>query len=88
MHVGTGSKAHLNFFTLGDYHDSWARIDGKWRMTHRTKHSHASQGSIEVLGAGPQRLAELIQLNIDERPVASGLLLVSPPSTTRVCPVM
>ncbi|AGT94668.1 hypothetical protein O5Y_24250 [Rhodococcus erythropolis CCM2595] len=53
MHVGTGSKAHLNFFTLGDYHDSWTRIDGRWRMTHRTKHSHASQGSIEVLGTGP-----------------------------------
>ncbi|OYD66876.1 nuclear transport factor 2 family protein [Rhodococcus sp. OK302] len=53
MHLGTGSKAHLNFATLGDYHDSWARVDGTWRMTHRTKHSHGIRGSIEVLGAGP-----------------------------------
>jgi hypothetical protein len=53
MHLGTGSKAHLSFSTLGDYHDSWALIDGVWRMTHRTKHSHGVRGSIEVLGAGP-----------------------------------
>lgn len=53
MHIGRGDKAHLYFSTLGDYHDQWALVDGRWRMTHRTKKSDATRGTLEVLGPGP-----------------------------------
>ena len=53
MHLGTGELAQSSFRTLGDYHDEWAKIDGRWWLTHRTKHNHASLGSFEVLGPGP-----------------------------------
>lgn len=55
MHKGAGDKAHLSFSTLGEYHDSWVRRDGRWRMTHRRKLNRAHLGSIEVLGPGPAR---------------------------------
>ncbi|HQR04650.1 MAG: nuclear transport factor 2 family protein [Proteobacteria bacterium] len=53
MHKGTGDKAHLTFSTLGDYHDQWRRVEGVWRMSHRTKHNRAHLGDITVLGKGP-----------------------------------
>ncbi len=52
MHLGVGDKAHITFSTLGDYHDQWRRIDGVWRMTHRTKRNRAHIGSFEVFGLG------------------------------------
>lgn len=52
MHLGVGDKAHITFSTLGDYHDQWRRIDGVWRMTHRTKVNRAHIGSFEVFGLG------------------------------------
>lgn len=54
MHKGTGAEAHLTFSTLGEYHDTWTRRDGKWWMAHRRKLNHAHLGSIEVLGPGPR----------------------------------
>ncbi len=53
MHIGAGDKADLTFRTLGDYHDEWRRIDGRWLMTHRSKHNRAHLGSFEALGPGP-----------------------------------
>ena len=53
VHKGRGEKAHLTFSTLGDYHDRWRRVDGAWRIAHRTKHSRALLGDIAVLGPGP-----------------------------------
>lgn len=53
MHKGAGSRAHLDFSTLGEYHDRWIRRNGTWWMTHRHKLNHAHLGSIEVLGPGP-----------------------------------
>jgi hypothetical protein len=53
MHKGLGDKSHLTFSTLGDYHDRWRKIDGRWLMSHRTKLSHAHIGDIRVLGPGP-----------------------------------
>ena len=55
MHKGTGDKAALTFATLGEYHDSWQRDGGSWRMTHRTKLNRAHIGDIGVLGPGPKR---------------------------------
>lgn len=53
-HIGAGDKADRTFSTLGEYHDQWKKIDGRWRMTHRTKHNRAHIGSFEVLGPGPE----------------------------------
>jgi hypothetical protein len=53
MHLGQGERAHLTFSTLGDYHDRWRKLDGVWRMAHRTKLNRALLGDIRVLGAGP-----------------------------------
>lgn len=53
MHIGLGDKADKTFSTLGEYHDRWRHIDGRWYMTHRTKLNRATIGDISVLGAGP-----------------------------------
>lgn len=50
MHLGAGDKRTLSFVTLGDYHDRWRRIDGQWRITHRTKISQGYLGSFKVFG--------------------------------------
>lgn len=49
-HLGAGDRHTLRFVTLGDYHDRWQRIDGQWRMTHRTKRNNGHLGSFEVFG--------------------------------------
>jgi len=54
MHLGTGKQSTLTFSTLGDYHDQWVRVDGEWRMCHRTKLNRAHIGDITVLGPGPR----------------------------------
>lgn len=48
MHLGAGDRSTITFSTLGEYHDDWVRIDGRWRMTARTKDSRAVLGSFEV----------------------------------------
>jgi hypothetical protein len=52
MHLGMGDKAHLSFSTIGEYHDQWRRIDGRWRMVYRRKLNRAHIGDISVLGRG------------------------------------
>ena len=51
MHLGPPGKEHITFATLGDYHDSWVRRDGAWRMIFRTKLNRASHGSMEVFAS-------------------------------------
>jgi hypothetical protein len=53
LHVGAGAKSHLTLQSLGDYHDRWRRLDGRWQLVHRTKLNRALVGTLEVLGAGP-----------------------------------
>lgn len=48
MHLGREDRAHLTFATLGDYHDRWRKIDGRWRMIERVKQNHGHVGSLEV----------------------------------------
>jgi hypothetical protein len=54
MHLGAGPKAHLTFCTLGDYHDRWQKIDGRWRMVERRKYNHAHVGTLGVFEPGAQ----------------------------------
>lgn len=54
MHLGAGPKSHLTFRTLGDYHDRWRKIDGRWRMVERRKYNHAHVGTLEVFEPRPQ----------------------------------
>lgn len=48
MHIGRGDRARLTFSTLGDYHDRWRRVDGGWRLSHRTKLNHATLGDVSI----------------------------------------
>ncbi len=48
MHLGRGERARLTFATLGDYHDRWLRVDGGWRLSHRTKLNHATLGDVSI----------------------------------------
>ena len=54
LHLGQGELRNETFRTLGDYHDRWRRIDGQWRIVHRTKLNRGVLGSFEVLGPGPE----------------------------------
>jgi hypothetical protein len=48
LHLGARPKQHLFFRTLSDYRDEWQKVDGTWRMSHRTKINHAHIGSLEI----------------------------------------
>ena len=48
MHLGPAGKEHVTFATLGDYHDQWRRVDGAWKLSHRTKLNRAHVGSFDV----------------------------------------
>ena len=50
MHLGA-TRPDLTFSTLGEYHDTWRRIDGRWMITHRHKDSRAVLGTFEVFRA-------------------------------------
>lgn len=52
MHKGQGAKAELTFSTLGDYHDQWRRVDGTWRLQHRTKLNRATLGDVGIFERG------------------------------------
>ena len=54
MHLGTGDGTGLTFCTLGDYHDQWVHLDGRWQISHRQKLSQGYYGSLEALGPGPE----------------------------------
>lgn len=51
MHLGQGTAAGETFATLGDYHDSWRRVAGEWRLTHRIKRNRGHVGSFAVFAA-------------------------------------
>ncbi len=50
LHKGAGGKSELTFSTLGDYHDRWRRVDGVWRLSHRSKLTHATLGDLSIFG--------------------------------------
>lgn len=50
VHKGRGEKAATTFSTLGDYHDQWRRVQGVWRLSHRTKLNRATLGDISIFG--------------------------------------
>ncbi|QGP80500.1 nuclear transport factor 2 family protein [Sphingobium sp. CAP-1] len=50
MHLGRDDAPEPNFRSLGDYHDRWRRIDGRWRLAERRKLNRALIGSMAVFG--------------------------------------
>ncbi len=50
MHIGSGNKSDLTFFTLGRYFDDWQKIDNDWRMVRRVKENPGYVGSLEIFG--------------------------------------
>ncbi|WP_375194229.1 nuclear transport factor 2 family protein [Sphingobium sp.] len=50
MHLGSDDAPEPNFRSLGDYHDRWRRIEGRWRLAERRKLNRALIGSMAVFG--------------------------------------
>lgn len=50
MHLGRDAEVEDTFRTLGDYFDTWVRIDGQWLIEQRIKDNRASIGSMSVFG--------------------------------------
>ena len=50
MHLGAGDRKDLSFVTLGEYQDRWQRVDGHWRLAHRTKLNRGHKGDFAVFG--------------------------------------
>jgi 3-phenylpropionate/cinnamic acid dioxygenase small subunit len=48
MHLARGDASEPTFRSLGDYHDRWVRLDGRWRLAARHKHNRALIGSMDV----------------------------------------
>ncbi len=48
MHIGSGDKSDLTFYTLGRYYDDWQKIDNDWRMVRRVKENPGYVGSLEI----------------------------------------
>ena len=51
MHKGLGDWADTTFETLGNYLDRWRRVDGTWKMVHRTKRNRAQIGDMSIFAA-------------------------------------
>nr|WP_196809618.1 nuclear transport factor 2 family protein [Nocardia sp. 348MFTsu5.1] len=49
IHLGVGDLEGQYFRTLGDYHDTWVRTAGGWKLTDRTKHHSGMMGNIAIL---------------------------------------
>lgn len=52
MHLGRGEKAGREFFTLGEYLDTWRRTPEGWRLARRVKRHGGFSGDMGVLGPG------------------------------------
>lgn len=48
MHLAAEATQELSFRTLGDYTDTWRKVDGAWLMTRREKDNRALIGSMDV----------------------------------------
>lgn len=49
-HLPANGATSPTFYTLGDYHDRWKRVDGHWWMVERIKDNRANVGSMSVFG--------------------------------------
>ncbi|MGV0680630.1 nuclear transport factor 2 family protein [Mycolicibacterium fortuitum] len=45
------SDPDLTFHTLGDYHDTWERRNGRWRLVERIKDNRGTVGSLDVFAS-------------------------------------
>lgn len=48
VHLGKDTSLDISFRTLGNYSDTWVKIDGKWRMSKRIKNNRATLGTMSV----------------------------------------
>ena len=48
MHLGKNSDEEKSFRTLGNYTDSWIKIDGVWKLLRRMKDNRAFVGTMDV----------------------------------------
>lgn len=50
MHLGQGELAGREFFTLGEYTDTWRRTAEGWRLVRRVKRHRGFVGDMGVVG--------------------------------------
>lgn len=48
MHLGKDTSDDISFRTLGNYSDTWEKVDGAWLITQRIKDNRATIGSMDV----------------------------------------
>lgn len=48
MHLAKDSSLDISFRTLGNYSDTWVKIDNQWRMAKRMKDNRATLGTMSV----------------------------------------
>ena len=51
IHLGKDAALDLSFRTLGDYSDTWIKVDGTWLMSQRKKDNRATVGSMDIFKA-------------------------------------
>lgn len=49
-HLPTGGATSPTYYTLGDYHDRWIKVDGRWLLLERMKDNRANVGPLSVFG--------------------------------------
>ncbi len=48
VHLSKDTSLDISFRTLGNYSDTWVKIDGEWRIAKRIKNNRATLGSMTV----------------------------------------
>ncbi len=48
LHLSKDTSLDISFRTLGNYSDTWVKIDGEWRISKRIKNNRATLGSMTV----------------------------------------
>lgn len=48
MHLGKDTGDNISFRTLGNYCDTWKKVDGVWLIARRVKDNRATIGSMDV----------------------------------------
>lgn len=55
VHLGRGDDGSVLFRTLGNYSDTWKRVEGHWLICRRIKDNRASIGTMDVFGPESSR---------------------------------
>lgn len=49
IHLAPDNNPSESFRTLGDYHDTWLKVDSTWKIKKRVKDNRGTLGDIEIM---------------------------------------